>query len=122
MSMGLIIERRGNACERITVEEWEKVISGQPDMRIRKEPYFAVNPRTLEKIVFPCGEADAEILVNGEWLPFLRFEQGSLVTEYQDEFEDPANEIRIAIVHIAEALRAVVGTDFSDELVDWSIS
>jgi len=121
MSMGIISERRGEAAERITVEEWEKVVACHTGMRLRKEPYVAVNPRTLEKIVFPCGEADAEILIKDEWLPFLRFERGSLTTEYQDEFDDSTNEIRIAIARIAAALSAVVGTDFSDGLLDWSL-
>ena len=43
------------------------------DLRLRSEPYVAVNPKTGERIQIPAGQADAEIAIEGKWLPFLRF-------------------------------------------------
>ena len=43
------------------------------DLRQRSEPYVAVNPKTGERIQIPAGQADAEIAIEGKWLPFLRF-------------------------------------------------
>ncbi len=118
MSIGLIVERRGEATERISVDEWKQFVSSRDDVRLRTEPYVAVNPLTSQRISIPLGEADSEILVSGEWLPFLRYKRGKLITEYQEEFDDPSNEIRIMIAYAARAFQAVIGTDLGDEVLD----
>ena len=119
MSISLIIERRGEAIERISIDEWRQFVSHRNGIRFRTEPYVAGNALTSQQISLAPGEADAEILVNGEWLPFLRYNRGKLVTEYHEAFEDPSNEIRNEIVCVLEALHAVVGTDLGDEVFNW---
>jgi hypothetical protein len=64
------------------------------------------------------GQADAEVYVDGRWLPFLRFSRGKLMTKYRREFETPGNELRAKITHIARQLGAAVTVDVGGDL-DW---
>jgi hypothetical protein len=121
MSISLIIERRGEGVERISIDDWRQFVSDHNGVRFRTEPYVALNPLTSQQISLPLGEADSEVLVKGEWLPFLRYKTGKLVTEYQEEFEYPSNEIRIEIARAAAVLHAVIGTDLGDEVFDWKL-
>lgn len=115
MSTSIVIERP----QRITSEEWHGVVAADDELRIRTEPYIAVNPRTGESIQLPLGEADAEVLEGGQWLPFLRWQRGRLTTEYRDEFDDPANFARKKIVAVAKKLGAILSTDAGDEALEW---
>ena len=119
MSVGLIVERLAADASRITVEQWKTLVSQHPDLRLREEPYIGVVPRTGQKIVINIGEADSEILMEGEWQPFLRYNRGKLETEYQDEFDEPSNLFRRKIASIARELAAVVTTDAGDETLEW---
>ena len=65
MSVDLIVERLGEGAPCIAVEEWKLLVSSDPDLRLRQEPYVAVNPRTRERIEIKAGEADSEILSEG---------------------------------------------------------
>jgi hypothetical protein len=116
MSVGLIVERPGNP---IDVNEWRSLVACDPSLQMRDTPYSAVNPSNGAVIAIQVGEADSELLQDGEWLPFLRFKRGRLVTEYLDEFEDPANPIRAKIATVASSLKAVIANDADDELLDW---
>jgi hypothetical protein len=73
-------------------------------LSLRREPYFAFNPGTGEKILINPGDADAEIQINGKWLPFLRFRDGALSTKYVQESDNPQNAMRLKITAIATAL------------------
>ena len=89
------------------------------DLRLRSEPYVAVNPKTGERIQIPAGQADAEIEIEGKWLPFLRFRGGALTTRYRRAFDDPTDPIRARIALVAKQLGAVIGTDAGDEILAW---
>jgi hypothetical protein len=79
---------------------------------------MASNPRTDERISIKAGEADAEISIDGQWLPFLRFRDGDLTTKYVQEFDDVRNAIRIKIAAIAGHLGALIGTDVGHEFLN----
>ena len=119
MSFGLVIERREGTGNRISLEEWKALVSSRNDLQIRSAPYVAVNPSTQQQITLPVGEGDSEVLIDGQWLPFLRFRRGALITEYDEEFETPSNPIRIAIAQISKELGAVIGTDLGDDVFEW---
>lgn len=121
MSVGIILARRGPDGTRVPIplEEWRRYVSEQADLRLRLEPYVAVNPKTGAKLKLPLGEADSEILLQGEWVPFLRFRKGSLVTEFRPQHDDPSNPERNRIASVATQLGAVLGTDAGDEALEW---
>ena len=119
MTTGLIVERRGISSGRISIEEWRLLVASRNDLQIRSEPYVATNPLTMQQIMLPIGEADSEVLVEEQWLPFLRFQRGTLVTAYNVEFETPSNPIRIAIAQVAKDLGAVIGSDIGDDVFEW---
>ncbi|PWF47608.1 hypothetical protein [Massilia glaciei] len=105
--------------ERISVDEWRSVVASCDDLQMRSEPHVGMNPGTKLKITLPLGEADSEILVHEQWLPFLRFRRGALITEYDEDFDDPANPIRIVVARVAKQLDAVIGTDVDDDVLEW---
>ena len=115
MSIEIIIYRSPS----ISLDEWRTVVSSDSSLRLRSEPYSVSNPISRELIVIPVGEADAEIQSATEWLPFLRWRQGSLATKYASEFEVASNPVRLKLVQVAKQLHAVLGTDVSDEPLEW---
>jgi hypothetical protein len=118
MGVGLIVSRlQRNAS--ISLEEWRSFLEAASDLRIQSEPYTAVNPKTGAKIQLPLGEADSEFFVDGQWLPFLRFARGRLVTEYRRELDVPTNELRLKISQVARHFGAVIGTDAGDDNLAW---
>jgi hypothetical protein len=119
MSVAILIERRGSAASSISLEEWRALVANHSTLRIRGEPWLARNPATNAVISIPVGEADSEVYVDGQWLPFLRWQRGTLVSEYDEELEDPANPIRNELVNVARELTGVLGTDIGDEELAW---
>lgn len=116
MSVSIIVERRGT---EVSLSEWMRLIDDEGDLPLRVEPYVAVNPK-IERISIKTGEADTEIQVNGQWLPFLRFGKGGVLsTKYVKEFDDPQNATRIKIAVVAKRLGASIRTDASDEFLSW---
>jgi hypothetical protein len=115
MSVGIIIYRSSP----ISLDDWRSVVSSDSTLRLRSEPYSARNPESGCLISIPAGEADAEIYSAGEWLPFLRWRRGSLLTEYASEFETPTNPVRLKLAQVAKQLGAVLGTDADDEALEW---
>jgi len=91
MSVEVLIERRNMTSEppQIEIGEWRTILEADSQLRVRTEPYKAINPKTLEELAMPAGEASSEIYVDGQWLAFLRFSRGTLTIRYQSEFEDP---------------------------------
>jgi hypothetical protein len=110
---------RGTADAAIAISQWKQLVAEDDDLRWRVEPYVAVNPRTDDKITIKVGEADTEIRVDGQWLPFLRFRNGRLTTRYAQEFDDPRNAIRVKIAAVAKRLEAMITTDAGDDLLAW---
>lgn len=121
MGISLFVERPGRA-NAISVEEWGKLVADEPDLRLRAEPYAAINPKTGEQVFLPVGDADSEMHSGMQWHSFLRFARGKLVMEYQPGFENPDNELRLRIVSISRALGAQITTDVDDEPLNWSQS
>lgn len=115
MSIGIVIRRASS----ISLDEWRSFVSSDSSLRLRSEPYLARNPSAGKLITFPHGEADAEILSEEVWVPFLRWQRGRLTTEFNSSFEVPSNPIRIRLVQVAKHFGAVLETDASDEALDW---
>jgi hypothetical protein len=113
----LIIERADYLT--ISIDEWRQLVTSDPDLRFRTEPYCAVNPQTGDRIVVPPAEADTELHSSESWEPFLWFDGGRLALGYRDRFDDPQIPVRLKIVAIAQRLGAVVRSDASDELIQW---
>jgi hypothetical protein len=117
VSVALIVTRSGRA---IALSEWLWLVGEDDDLRLRVEPYVAINPRTGAKISIKTGEADAEYRLNGQWLPFLCFcRGGDLTTKYVQEFDDPKNPTRLKIASVARRLGAVIKTDAGNETIGW---
>ena len=116
MSVALIIVRSGG----ISVAEWRQLVGVELDLRIRTEPYKAVNPRNQERLSIPVGEADAELRIGDQWVPFLRFDNGQLICEFTDELEDPDYPARRKIVAVAKYLKATISTDAGDDVLAWN--
>jgi len=121
MSVSLVVERRAANARpsAISLEEWKRVVGQYADLRLRSEPYVAVNPKTAERIQMPAGQADAEMQIKGDWLPLLQFRRGVLTTRYRREFDNPGDPIRARIALVAKQLGAVIGTDAGDEVLSW---
>ena len=69
VSVELIVTRPARA---ISLSEWTRLIGEDDDLRLRAEPYVATNPTSGARISIKTGQAEAEIEVNGQWIPFLR--------------------------------------------------
>lgn len=54
MGVSLFVERPGRA-NAISLEEWWKLVADEPDLRLRAEPYSAINPKTGIRFFFPLG-------------------------------------------------------------------
>src|SRR6185295_17582458 len=119
MSVAVVVERREGNALAIPIEEWMAVVCQDHELRLRAEPYVGVNPATGASIRINVGEADGEILVQGQWLPFLSWAHGTLLIAYQQEFETAQNPIRAKVAAVARALGAIVGTDAGDEALPW---
>ncbi|MBI3727470.1 MAG: hypothetical protein HY254_03945 [Burkholderiales bacterium] len=119
MSIELIIERRDRLTAPISIEEWLQFVATQADLRFRTEAHIAVNPINASKINVFAGDGEVEILVKDRWLPFFRHNRGKLITKYQENFEDPLNEVRIKIICVAKAMNSVIRTDADDEILNW---
>lgn len=117
MSVGLIVERLG---DEIDLEEWLETVARHPDLRIRREPYVGINPRTGERIEAMPGEADAELFYDGEWIRLLSYsDDGMLEGDFFEGFDDPNNQQRLKIAQLARELGLVIRSDFDDEPLDW---
>ena len=119
MSVAIVVERREGNAPFIPIEEWKAVVRQDHELRLRAEPYVAVNPATGASLRINVGEADGEILVQGHWLPFLSWVHGALLIAYQQEFETAQNPIRAKVAAVARTLGAIVGTDAGDEVLPW---
>lgn len=118
MSVTLYIERPRNQ-PAIEINEWLSAIKADAQLQMRTAPYKVINPTTGATIEMSVGEADSEIYVDGEWVPFLQFRRGKLRTGYVEEFDDPSDLRRQKISAIAKALDAQIATDADDDLLDW---
>lgn len=118
MSVTLYVERSRTqpAIERA---EWLPLIGPDALLRQRTAPYVVVNPTTGATIEMPAGDADSEICMDGEWVPFLQFRRGKLRIGYVEGFDDPADLRRQTITAIAKALDAQIATDADDAPLDW---
>jgi len=97
-----------------------RLVDEDDDLRLRVEPYIAFNPTTGEKISIKAGEADTEIQVHGQWVPFLRFRKGgNLAMKYLQEFDDTHNPTRLKIAAVAKSLGAFITTDAGDDVLSW---
>jgi hypothetical protein len=65
MSVELIITRPASA---ISLSEWTQLVEEDDDLRLRREPFVAINPTTGATIAIKAAQADAEIRVNGQWM------------------------------------------------------
>jgi len=120
MSIAVLVERRSEqSAKPISVEEWKQLIAKHSDLRVRVEPYSASNPRTGATFQIQIGDADSEIRVEDQWLPFLRWQRGKLVTEYCDEFENEHDPMRQKIVAVSRELGAAVYNDVEDDPLGW---
>jgi len=117
MAVGIIVMRSSG--DQIALPEWMQIVAREPDLRMRMEPYEAINPGTGERIRMNAGEADAELRVNDRWCPFLRYREGELTTRYIDDFDDAQNPVRMKIAAVAKQLGAVITTDAGDDMLDW---
>jgi len=103
----------------IAFEEWVQLVDSDPSLRMRTAPDVGANPATGERIVMRAGEADSEVEIDGEWLPFLRYNKGELVIRFADELVDPRNPIRNRIAAVATVLNALITHDAGDEVLRW---
>jgi hypothetical protein len=112
VSIELVVTRSAPA---ISLSEWMRLVEEDEDLRLRADPYVAINPTTGARILINAGEADAEFHINGRWIPFLRFWKGHLTTNYVEEFDNPENATRLKIAAVARRLAASIRTDAGDE-------
>jgi len=54
LGVSLFVERPGRA-NAISLEKWWKLIADEPDLRLRAEPYAAINPKTGDQVLLPVG-------------------------------------------------------------------
>ncbi|MGJ7575765.1 hypothetical protein ACSFBX_34990 [Variovorax sp. RB2P76] len=119
MSISLFVERLTGAERSISLEDWRRVVSQEPELRFRTDAHVAVNPMAGDQIRLQAGEADSEFFSGGDWQPFLRLVRGKLITKYRPEFEEPGNEVRSKLAAVARALNASLMTDVDDEPLNW---
>jgi hypothetical protein len=105
--------------EEIALTDWIRYVETQPDLRIRTEPYVALNPSTGARIEMAADDGDSEILSDGEWTPFLSYRDGELAVAYGDELDDPTNPIRKVIARVARHFSALIRHDAGDKILDW---
>ena len=64
----------------IDEEEWEGFVESQDNLRFNSESVVFNNPVTGEMIETPALEGASEVLINGDWQPFLSYYNGELST------------------------------------------
>jgi hypothetical protein len=116
VSVEVILTRPAAA---ISLLEWTRLVEEDDDLRLRRKPIVATNPTTGSTISIKAGQADAEIHVNGHWVPFLRFSNGRLATKYVEDLDDPQNAKRLKIGAVAKRLGALIKTDAGGDLLSW---
>jgi len=105
----------------ITLSEWIDLVKGDESLRMSEEPHVGLNPRTREPFSIRAGVADALILFEGQWVPFLYFRErdGVLFQRYNRPWDDPEHAIRKKIVAVAKQLNALIALEGEDYLFDW---
>lgn len=104
--MSIIIERQDSDDSLISLNEWLVLVSSDKSLRIRTSPYLVVDPATGNGFEIPNGVADSEMLIEDQWEPFLRWEEGQLIAD--DDITDEEDERHIKIVAIAQQLDATI--------------
>lgn len=77
-SVGLVVTRASGLDSRagrpaIAISEWTQLVAEDEDLRLQIEPYVGLDPKTGAKFQLKPREADAEVRIDGQWLPILRY-------------------------------------------------
>jgi len=95
----------------INQDVWSDFVESQNNVRFKTTPYSIKNPVTGYTIEIPTPDGATEILVEGNWLPFLYFQKGELMIRYSQDMEYADNHIRQVIIEVASYLSAMITTD-----------
>jgi hypothetical protein len=123
MSVSLIvtvsIDRNFNENgKQIALDDWLAIVKRDPALMLRSEPYVMRLPDGGE-LSMPVHPGQTEMLVDGQRIPFLGYQDGQLSMKFTDEMEDPGDLRRKKVAEIARQLGALVTHDAGDEILDW---
>ena len=97
-----------------TLEEWQRLVSSRQDLRLRDAPYTPQNPVTGEVLSMTAAPGDAELLLDGQWVPCFTWRRGqpatgwpgSAVFDAPTDFGDPHSPLRVVARDLANVLGA----------------
>jgi hypothetical protein len=103
MSYTICIERD----EPIALAEWSELIRSRADVRMLETDSSFRNPTTGEVISIGRVEGDAELLLEGTWVPCFRWqEDGAIAFNAPDDFDQPTSVVRRVALELTKGLRA----------------
>lgn len=95
-----------------TLDDWKAAVGETDGVRLNSAPAYATNPRTGEVISLDGADGDAEVYLDGRWIPCFRWSNEGLVDfRATTDFDDPGSQLRTIARALAHRLNAVVRGD-----------
>jgi hypothetical protein len=105
MSCDIHIERT----PALTLAEWKAAVHGIDGVRLDATGASATNPKTGEVISIAGVDGDAQIRLDGRWLPCFRWRAGgSVVFRASADFSNPQSQLRKIARELAGKLNAEI--------------
>ena len=96
----------------LALHEWESKVNETDGLRFDSSARSVTNPATGQVITIIGSDGDAEMLVDGRWLPVFRWSDGRASFNGLPSFDNPNDPIRKMAMHLAACLNArVVGDE-----------
>ena len=97
----------------ISLAEWKTFVAKMDlSVRLSSTPIIARNPKTGAEVMLPGSEGNAEVLIDGEWIPALYWYPGSVSFKARGYMNSPMFQ---KLVHqLAENLHAKIYGDEGD--------
>ena len=103
----------------ISLNEWLDFVCHDETLRLRSDPWTFTNPSTKDVISVPVLPGQTELAVGGQYVPFLGYQRGDLVTKYLPRFEDERDPVRRKLAKVARTFAAIITHDAGDEILEW---
>jgi len=96
----------------VTLTEWKSAVAATNGVRLDSSGARTTNPHTGEVISMRGADGDAQVFLDGEWLPWFRWQaDGGVTFPASSGWEDSGNPIRTLARSLACRLNATLVGD-----------